>query len=236
MSWAGEASAPRFIGRAAAVMPRPCALGRPEDEVGRTWIGPTAPVGEESLRGLTVDELVAFLRDWAPEVGFGQPSREGLSRVLSQVVQERAEELSASSGAFVELDPTYLRGFLNGLRDAVREDKSLEWGAVLELLEEVASHDWPLASGSRQSGGEPDDGDPHWGWVKMEVAILVAAGLNLSPARGIQVSKRERIWRILTKLEWAPDPTVEWEKNTLTDPLSGALNTTRGQVTMTVSR
>lgn len=210
------------------------ALGRPEDGVGRTWIGPTAPVGDEFLRGLSADELVAFLRDWAPEGGFGHPSRKGLSRVLTQVVQERAEELSASSQAFVGLDSTYIGGLLNGLRDAVREDKTLDWAAVLGLMEDVASHDWPLAPRSRRSGEEPGDGDPHWGWVKMEVAILLAAGLNSSLARGIQMSERERIWQILIKLEWAPDPTVEWEKDSLTDPLSGALNTTRGQVTMTV--
>lgn len=77
-------------------------------EVG--FVGPNSPISRDELAAMSVEEMVAFLREWQPpQDSWRAPSREGLGRILRQLTGEKPERFAEGAGAFADVDPTYVQ-------------------------------------------------------------------------------------------------------------------------------
>jgi hypothetical protein len=170
------------------------------------WVGPTSPKTAEELAAMGVEEIVDYLRTWAPSGDIVTPSREGLGRTLTTVVTS-APERFAAAGRFIGLDPTYVRALLQGFHDATKQNRAFAWPQIMELCH------WVIKQPREKPGRErkDTDADPDWGWTRKAIADLHRAGFEEHPAM-IPYELRASAWAILKPLTDDPDPTLEHEE------------------------
>lgn len=203
--------------------------------IGGAHIGPTSPKSADELKGMSVAEIVGFLKTWRPPDNvFCEPSPEGLGRVLSSVVAQDPGPFAVEAKRFQELDPTYVRAVLSGLRDGLKQAGAFDWEPVLGLCQ------WVLAQPREIEGRqvEPMEADSDWGWTRKEIARLLSAGFD-DGAGSIPIPLREKVWHILKPLTNDPDPTPEHEERnggSNMDPATLSINTTRGEAMHAVVR
>jgi len=101
-------------------------------------------------------------------VGFFGPSREGLGRVLQEVVAEDPQRFAKEAERFIGLDPTYVRAIISGLEGAIKRQKNFEWSPVLKLCRWVVEQ--PREIPGRKV--EMMEADPDWGWTRKAIAHL----------------------------------------------------------------
>lgn len=192
-----------------------------------TWVGPTSPKEMTELANEGVEEVVEYLTTWEPTGDWAAPSREGLGRILSAVVAQRARDFSASARLFIGVEPVYVRSLLSGLREAIKGPVSIVWQPVLELCEWVVER----PTGTLHEAWQREDRDPGWGWAWAELARLLQAALVEGPS-GIPRSHASRVRDVLLRLLQHPNPTPEDEERyggPNMDPSTLSLNTTRGE-------
>lgn len=204
-------------------------LGEPDCTNNSTtvWVGPTSPIDTEVLRQMSVAEIVEFLSTWKPSHEPMAPSPEGLGRILATVVSEVPERFAIEAERFKGLDATYVRSFLHGLCDALKQNRTFEWTPVLNLCQWVVNQPRDIP---RRKNEIIKDADPHWGWTRTTIARLLSEGFK-SGAGAIPYKYRERVWAILDPLTSDPDPTPEDEAQNggeNIDPATLSINTTRG--------
>lgn len=188
--------------------------------------GPTSPKSTEDLRSMGMDDLVSFLRTWQwsrdPII-----SPEGLGRELTALVASEPERFAVHAGRFQGLDPTYVRAFLSGLRDAAKEKRSFSWPPLLELCRWVVQQ--PREIPGRKS--QYADLDPGWVWARKTSASLLSAGFESGPAE-IPFDLRRVAWDVLKPITDDPEPTRDYEAQyggSNMDPATLSINTTRGE-------
>jgi hypothetical protein len=193
--------------------------------IGTMWVGPTSPKTGDELMTMSIPDILVFLRTWQPgKRGAFEHSREGVAGELQTLATERATDIAVAARGMKDLDPTYLRGILNGLQSAVQNKHAiLDWDSIVELAAHVVAQ--PRDIPGRTDDGWNDD-DPHWGWTRAAVARVFEAGFRPGDAT-IPIKHRERIFPILTQALDDPDPIPEDEDER--DPMNVALNSTRGQ-------
>ncbi|GIU85381.1 MAG: hypothetical protein KatS3mg008_2156 [Acidimicrobiales bacterium] len=198
-------------------------------------IGPTSPKTAEELNSMSVNEIVRFLKTWIhPDNGLCEPSPEGLGRTLASVVAENPERFGGEATQFKDLDPTYVRALVSGLRDALRQSRLFAWEPVLELCEWVVSQ--PRKSPGRSV--HKMEADPDWSWTLKAIADLLYTGFEDGPGQ-IAIDLRQRVWVILRALTEDPDPTKEREQRdggSNMDPVTLSINTVRGAAMHAVIR
>lgn len=208
---------------------------------GLVWVGPTSPVVSEDLRAMGVDEIFRYLRSWESSGDSMSPSYEGLGRELTDVVASQPGPFAASSLGFRGMDPTYVRAFFNGLRDAAKQGRAFEWSPVLSL-----SH-WVLAQPREIRGRKPEDEayvarhdlDPDWGWTRKAIADLLSEGFGTQTESRLPFGLRSRAWEVLAPLTEDEEPTPEYEARyggSNMDPATLSINTTRGEAMHAVVR
>ncbi len=185
------------------------------------WVGPTSPMAAGDLARMTVDELRAFLQTWTPSGGLMVATREGLGRDLAAIVAQRAAEFSASAESLMGLDATYIRSILSGFTEAARNGAVLAWEPVLRLAVWAVSQPREISGRDRQGL----DDDPHWGWTRSQIGRLLQQGFFLRPSQ-IPLALRRLVWEVLAPLTDDPDPDTD--RDTTMDPLTTAINSTRG--------
>jgi hypothetical protein len=200
---------------------------------GGMWIGPTSPLTEETLTGMSIDDLLRHLASWTPSSDWLSPSREGLGRVLSELVKKQPEAFSREAHRFANPDirPVYIYHLFFGLRDAPRNKISLNWKSILTLalalVEQAQSGTLPTFV----SQNRHDAWGSKWDGAFQEIASLLEAGLE-NPAVGPSFELREDIWRVLCFVCEHPEPTPEYEQqyggNNM-EPLTLSINTVRGR-------
>ena len=157
-------------------------------------------------------QIVEYLQRWRPDDasarGFG-PSIEGLGRTFKAVVVDRAEEFSTEADLLGDMDPTYVRSFLDGIEDAVKAGVSVSWEPLLRLMAAVVEHPF-----------KPDedihtwDRDPGWRWARGATVSLLKVGVRDIDNR-IPFQRRDAVWQILEPLTRDPDPSPATEANRL---------------------
>lgn len=201
-----------------------------------SWRGPTSPKDKQDLQNLSVPELRSFLQSWQTPKdwrGFA-PTPEGLGRTLTAVVSEEPHKYGVSALEFRGLDPTYVRSVIEGFDQALRHNRPFPWPPVLNLCLWVVEQ--PLALPDRVVSER--DADPDWGWTRKSIARLLSSGFNhdtLMPPFDL----RQSAWNVLNPLTRDPDPTPEEETESEAnkwEPLTLAINTTRGNALHTVIR
>jgi hypothetical protein len=206
--------------------------GPPEDltQARGTTGGAFAQVSPKAItdfRTMSMEEIVAFLKSWQPSPSpepFGEKIA-GLAGQLASVVASDPTRFSTAAQQFKDLDPTYVREFLQALREPARRHDSIDWKEVLALCHWAV--DQPRVISGRTGG--LFDRDPGWAWTRAAIARLLSAGFE---ADSLPIKLRKEALEILEKLTEDPDPTPEDEAHYLSrssDPSTLSINTIRGE-------
>ena len=172
-----------------------------------TRSGSEAPQSAEDLKNMTVADLVSYVKSWQPSNDAFGPSREGLADSLAKAVSADPDRYTAEAELFHDVEPTYVRAVLQGLGDAVRQGRPIDWKPVLELARWVAEQ--PRRHPEPETGVD-DDRDPGWGWSHRTLTDLVPNGLKEGLAE-IPFERRKEVWAVLERLTHDPDPSPEDE-------------------------
>lgn len=198
----------------------------PEHHIGKmqSWVGPTSPKRASDLQQMDVSEVIEFLRGWEPPGGWAADTPEGLARELAADVKSRPNQYATRAESLQSVDPTYVRGFVQGLRDAAKDSLSLDWDPVLNLCAWVLEQ--PRELSTRESDEDRDTG---WLWTRKAIASLLSSALS---AKAVDIALREKVWPIIEALSDDPEPTPEYEARyggDNMDPPTLAINTVRGE-------
>jgi len=187
------------------------------------WIGPTSPKTPDELKQLTVVELRDFLLHFASTDEWTAPTPEGLSRTLNTVVASDPTKYARDVDVFRGLDPTYLRGVLDGFHSAIKEGQTFEWAGILNLCSWIVEQ-------PREIPGRTltPDSDPDWGWTRKSIGWLLTDALA---ADKLPYDQKEKVWQIIAPLTSDPNPVPADEvdypgRSSFLSML--ALNTVRG--------
>lgn len=197
--------------------------------IGAMWVGPTSPKSAAELSSMSDDEIISYLAEWQPSGKWNSPSPEGLGRELQTLVAGDPDRFAQLSTGLMTLDPTYVRGFLCGLKDGLRADKSFAWQNVLSLCRWVATQP-RTRTGSELARRRPDETDQDWGPTRQAIAELLAVGYETKTCE-IPFDLRSESWDVLTPLTDDPDPTPNHEARyggSNMDPAMMSINTVRG--------
>lgn len=191
------------------------------------WVGPTSPYSTDEMLQMSPEELVSTLNQWEYKAEWRQPEPEGLARELADMVAKNPGVISAQVLAFEALEqPTYVRGIVQGLDEAVKAGQQIAWAPVLHLCEWVVEQ--PRGEGPEGSGLESFDAT--WGLARKQIARLMQHGTQLRSEEQIPFKHRDKVLAMLSELVADPNPTEEEEKSRseYLDPSTIAINTTRG--------
>jgi hypothetical protein len=200
------------------------ATPEPEQVPEEGFVGPRSPLGQAELAAMSVTEIVALLREWEPDDGWRAPTPEGLAHVLRQVIAADPERFAAKAMAFVDLDPTYVRALLGGLRDAKQNSVSFPWPAVLDLANAIPDKPREI------QGRDPRamELDPGWTWTWQESLHLLREGFNDGEGK-IGKEHKKLVWNVIARHADDANPAPEDEQeNDGFGPVILALNSIRG--------
>lgn len=202
------------------------AYGQPP-EFGRaparaSFVADTSPLGDAELAKLGPGELVTFVGSWEPIPTplFGSPSPEGLARSIGRVVAANPAPYAQQADAFASLGPGYVGALIEGLREALGQQRTFPWGPVLGLITDCATR--------RDQEGD-EYADTTWRFTLQQAADLVRHGLNPQPG-AIGPELYDAAWKALEPITRSPYPTGAEEKTygpPSTDALTFSLNSTR---------
>ena len=201
-----------------------------------TWSGSTSPDDAADMDSWPVERIVEYLATWEPPSELTWPpgpTIDGLGTQLTGITTKRAGELAEHAEAFADVDPTYIRGLIDGFEAAQREGTHLKWAPILRLAQSVAQR--PFEPDSEQRDRERD---PGYRWARRHILSLVQRGLDQGP-NTIGWDHRADVWAVLELLTRDPNPSPNHEATyggDNMDPLSLSLNSNRPQALHTVVR
>lgn len=198
-----------------------------------TSIGSPSPWTLEELEELGDEELLQELVTYEGDRGWSSPSREGLARTLSALAEKDSARLSRLAPRLASLLPLYVSWALDGLENALRNHRGVEWEPLADLFETVVGNTDPESS---DRDPERDYENGRWTWVQKNIASLLVLAFE-SGDQQAPFSLRNRLWEVLEKLTNNPEPDAEYEQeygSGATDPATTALNTVRGRAMQAV--
>lgn len=213
-------------------------LGEPEhpdfSSYTASWIGPTSPESAEKLQTMSVADIIKLLRSWEPSNEHMSASAEGLGRELTSVVTQNPGRFASEAKCFQGLRLTYVRSFLYGLREALKQKAAFEWSPVFDLSRWLVGQPDDIAGNRQQVAAAEGERSS----TREAVAELLSAGFT-EGVGSIPFSERSTVWEILWPLTRDPNPTAEYETNyggANLEPATLSINTTRGEAMHTVVR
>lgn len=153
-----------------------------------------SPTPAEDLDALSVDEVIAYLKSWRPlpedQQGPFGASEDGLASVLTSIVGKKAARFAERLQEMKELDPTYVRGTIQGFESALRAHGRFDWKGVLDLCLWIVSQ--PVQMSGRTAG--IGSRDPDWSWTRDAIVSLIDAGFR---QKEIPFDVREPLWKVI---------------------------------------
>jgi hypothetical protein len=195
-------------------------------EVG--WGGKSDMAAEDMLK-IPVPELIERLKGWKSEDEFTGPSTLGLSRELRAAIGRDHTGFIPYTEKFEMVDkPWFVRAYFDGMRDAVRAKKPIDWQSVLNLVE------WVMKQGMEITTSEfkpADNMEKDWSWCHAAIAELLKEGMNEATSTGYDFRYRNQTWGIIRPIATTPDPDREARITTDSDydPYMSAINSVRGK-------
>ena len=197
------------------------------------WSEPRSPIVEDEIASMPTDELVRRLREWQPSGDQEVATPDGLGSSISGVIASAPKRWAAGLKHFEDeaLDPTYHRHIVSAFCRLAQEGKSFPYAEVFAFCR------WVVRLPREIPGRVVEDGrrrlfvrDENRRPVRLEVARLVDR--TLERTKKLDPALSSVIWEIIEPLTRDPDPTLERERETLSNRSWGALteslNTVRG--------
>lgn len=185
-----------------------------------------SPLASTDFVNKTVEEVVAFLRDWKPEP---EPSRQtvtALAQELRTAVVANPKVYSDAANQFAILKPIYVRRLLEGLQQAAANQSPIEWGNILRLITFIYTKSDELLDPATLFAGD----DQSWAWTRKAASQLLATGLRLGIG-GIPIEHAETV-RSLVETALALTPNTidveDFDAKFQRQPYFTAQDTSRG--------
>jgi hypothetical protein len=190
-----------------------------------SWTGPTSPKSSEELKAMSPGEVAEFLRSWRPSERDMDHSRIGLGRTVTPIVAENPNAFASILSQIHDLDPTYVRAFIEGFESAVKSKKSFDWKPALNLCEWVMMQEREIPGRTVSEGFLKDDRD--WGWTRKAIANLIETGCREQKV-GIPFELRDTVKNLLVRLVEDKEPVPEDELGEgKMEPFNASVNFTR---------
>ena len=190
-------------------------LGEPEHpdftSYTTSWMGPTSPVGVKDLEAMSISEVLGYLASWEPTGDPMSPDREGLARVLEEVVGRSPGEFLSASDSILAMRVRYVVALLRGLCQAIREERIVDWTSVMALVSEISTR-------------HPRDRE--WREGRLQCVRLLEAGLKDDV---IPFGLRSAVWAVIDSAADNPDPSPEDDAESTLDVATTSINTVRGE-------
>jgi hypothetical protein len=179
------------------------------------WVGPESPLGKKELAAMSPEEFLNYITvEFKPNKVHWEPSPEGLSRILEEVVQDKPEAYAEAADKFFDPDniyPAYPTGVLRGLQKAAQESKQFPLDSVFVLCESLIGE----IKNAPDVKGESRRGDFDFGqfsWARGVIGNLFEA-ITTNDKFSIDQNEMVRVRALLFRvLKEDPDPTEEDEK------------------------
>lgn len=206
--------------------------GEPEVDDGEihTWSGGQSPIKDEELRKKSAEEALTYLISYqVPKDPFDRYSSAGLGMVFANVVAEEPSKYVLLATQFLahKVRPIYIYHFINGLKEALKQNRCFEWESVIDLF-----HHLTLKLDDVEKISAPATQDEQdWDAVLRSISDVLGHALGQNKCE-IPPRFREMVWEIITSLSENPEPTPEYEKRDSEgglDPMTLAINTVRGE-------
>lgn len=193
-----------------------------EVDSGAVWVGPTSPHSADELAALSTEDLASFLGRWVPKSGWREPSRGGVGRILTQVVESNPAPYASSAATFRGLHPAYVCALFEGWVNALKRSVDLEWEPVITLCE------WAVDQTDQPDEPAEEDGDLSWEWTHGMVVRLLRAAFVAKP-QVIPIEFRDRVWALIQRVVASDDPSPAREAGkSAKDAFGIAINSVRG--------
>ena len=219
LAWIGEHLDGKWKKRYARIVEE---VGEPEHpdctSYTTSWMGPTSPVGVADLEAMATSEVLGYLAAWEPTGDPLSPDRDGLARVLEEVVGRSPEEFLTASDSILALRVRYVVALLRGLCQAVREERTVDWTSIMALLSEISTR-------------HPRDRE--WREARLVSIRLLEAGLEDD---AIPLRLRSNVWAVIDSAADDPDPSPEDDAESTFDVATASINTVRGEAAHAVVR
>lgn len=192
-----------------------------------SWSGPTSPKSGDELAAMSLEDLIDYLAAWEPSRDPWGPSREGLGRILWDIIAREPDRFARAAESFTRIDPTFVHALFHGLREAVSQGRGFSWEPVVALSRWVMAQDRDIPT-RRSDHPELDTG---WGWTRKALAALLSVGFEKGVAE-IPIGLRAEVWPVLEALTADPEPDPAHEARyggSNMDPAELAINTVRGE-------
>lgn len=157
--------------------------------------GSISPLSADEISELGPEPFADWAAGWEPPPrGWEAPTPVGLAGELSQAVRSSPEvwnrALPEIAGRLRH--PTYIRGILDGLREALKADGyGATWDRLVQTFELIASEPWPVARLTEDTF----DADPDWAECNRVIVWLIQEAVD----RDIPFDDAtlERLWSVL---------------------------------------
>lgn len=161
-------------------------------------VGSTSPLDAEDIAHLGPERFVEWLQTWEPPPDrWRAPTPGGLASRLQEAIAGNPDPwLAALPGLIEDLHhPTYIKGLLRGLREALAETEwSIDWASLLLACELVVSEPWPVEVLTEDAF----DADRDWGECQREVMRLLQRALARDAV--LNDEQLQQIWQLLVRL------------------------------------
>ena len=196
----------------------------------RGWSNPPSPLAIESLRSMSIEDIVTFLKEWQPSGGINDPSLESLGHALTRTIEAEPTPFAEGAEQFCGIHPIYVHAVLRGFAAAVGQHRSFPWQSVLKLCA------WIVDQPETALGGPLDyaSSDTTWTSCRLLIAVLLTSAFEQD--QEIPFALRWGVWKVLKPLTSDPNPTPEYEASYYgpqRDPISLCRGTVRGEAMQT---
>jgi len=175
-------------------------LGHPDAWRNQLFPPEFSPLTGADFSSRPIHDILTFLRSWEPS---DEPVRQtitALGQQLRSAVEQEPARFAEVANEFADVRPIYVRRLLEGFDTKARNNETLEWERVLDLLRAVVERLKQPANSFRAADGNDKD----WFWCCSAAAALLKSGLRLGEA-GIPFEHKSRIEDIvLTLFDLAP--------------------------------
>lgn len=188
-----------------------------------------SPSDVTGFNAMTVDELVGYLKEWAPPssgLPFERPSRAGMAATLRQWVVHDPQRATANLESFLttDLNPAYITAILDAFSGMLKSEQTFDIYAVARAAQWVAENTDALTDFDTDRSLH----EATWNWAQMSAARYMT-DLLLQEKR-LDLSRAAELWPAVRAMCYLDRPTVEDEveyKKKASRYASYALNTPR---------
>lgn len=191
------------------------------------WVEPQSDFSAQQLAEMSGKVIIETLKNWQPDpdqdTRFSERSRSAFGREIVEAVKLEPEKFQGLSKDFEQLDPTYVRSYLEGFSKLMDTPGAIDWTKMLDLCHWVASVPRHIEGRKGGIGSQ----DPDWGWTKRAAVSFIKDAIG---SNSIPFELREKVWENLELFTEDRDPKSEDEQERgALDAYSTAINSTRGE-------